>query len=275
VYTERVQFGLGSGLTPVIKKLLIANFAIFLLQLHVFGLDKWIIDNLALQPNQVVHGKIWQLVTYMFLHSGFLHIIFNMFTLWMFGCEVEQYLGSKRFTTFYFLSGIGAALFHMLFNWNSADPMLGASGAIYGVLVAFAVLFPDRIITLLLFFVLPVRIKAKYLVGIFVGISVFLGLRGATSGSGDHIAHLAHLGGAVAGFVLLKYNVLLGNVIRQIKIRRALKEAKQVKKQNDDIQRKRFEVDRILDKINQVGYNQISDKEKKLLKEFSEILSRE
>ena len=157
IYERRIQFGFGTGLTPVVKKLLIANIAVYLIQLVSYrAAGPVILYYFALQPLAVISQfKIWQIVTYLFLHGNFFHIFFNLFALWMFGCEVERTLGSGRFLKFYFTTGVGAALIYLLFNYGSSTPVIGASGAIYGVLVAFALLFPERIVTLLLFFVLP------------------------------------------------------------------------------------------------------------------------
>jgi len=277
-YSNRVQFGFGGSLTPVVKNLLIINVAVYLVQIFTakMGAIPPLIYAFALRPFEVTHHfGIWRLVTYMFLHGSFLHIFFNMFTLWMFGCEVERALGSKYFLKYYFMTGIGAGLFHVLFNWGSPYNVIGASGAIYGVLVAFAVLFPHRTITLLLFFVLPVRMKAWHLVTIFVGLSLISGIQGQVFGVSDGVAHLAHLGGALIGYLLLRGNFLVSRLVHELRIRQEMKRISMQRKKEEDIQRKREEVDRILDKINEVGYENISEKEKKVLKEFSEFLSRE
>ena len=211
----------------------------------------------------------------MFLHGSFMHIFFNMFTLWMFGCEVERGMGSQNFLRFYFLTGLGAAFFHMIFNWGSSIPVIGASGAVYGVLVAFAVMYPNRVITLLLFFVLPISIKAKYLVAIFVSISLIAGIQGQLFGATTGVAHLAHLGGAIVGFILLRHNEFIAGIVQKIRIRQQQKKIAEEERRQEDIRQKRTEVDRILDKINEVGYEKISEKEKQILKEFSEYLSRD
>src|SRR5690625_2936508 len=139
----------------------------------------------------------WQLVTYMFIHAGFSHIIFNLFALWIFGQGIENYWGTKRFALYYFLTGIGAALIHMWIGGGGA-PTIGASGAVYGILLAFGMMFPDRYIMLL---IPPIPIKAKYFVAIFGAIELFYGVTGTRVG----IAHFAHLGGMVVGFLLIKY----------------------------------------------------------------------
>lgn len=142
---------------------------------------------------------VWQVFTYQFLHGGFFHLFFNMFALWMFGMELETLWGSRRFLTYYLLSGVGAAIVQILI---ATVPTLGASGAVYGILLAFGMTFPNRQIFM---FPLFIPIKAKYFVMIFAGIELFSGLRGS-----DGIAHFAHLGGAATGFLLLKYGEELG-----------------------------------------------------------------
>ncbi len=275
--TQKIRFGFGGGLTPVVKWLLISNVIVYFIQLITLRMGSPLTSWLSLQPYEITHHfKFWQLATYQFLHSeaSFFHIFFNMFTLWIFGCEVERWQGSKNFLRYYLLSGIGAGLFHILFNWNSPTPVIGASGAIYGVLVAFAVYFPDRIVTLLLFFILPVSLKAKHLVAFFVGISLFSGIVGIF-GKSDSIAHFAHLGGALVGYLMLRGDNLMGIVIRKYRTYQHQKQFMAEQKRQQDIREKRDEVDRILDRINEVGYDSLSDEEKKNLKKASEFLSKE
>jgi membrane associated rhomboid family serine protease len=133
----------------------------------------------------------------MFLHGGFGHIFFNLFALWMFGQSIENYWGTKRFTVFYFLTGIGAAILHMFIGGGGA-PTIGASGAVYGILLAFGMMFPNREIMLLF---PPIPMKAKYFVAIFGVIELVSGISRTDSG----VAHFAHLGGMLVGFILIKY----------------------------------------------------------------------
>ena len=152
----------------------------------------------GLVPRDVTHNwHIWQLVSYIFLHDRYniLHILFNMLGLWMFGSALEDIWGSREFTKFFFICGIGAGILMVLLSPNSTLPTIGASGSIYGVLLAFGVLFPDRIIYWLIF-----PIPAKYFVMIMGGIAFFSSIRA----SGGSIAHVAHLGGMLCGFVYLK-----------------------------------------------------------------------
>lgn len=271
------RLGLGGGLTKAIKYLLIINTAVFLLQ-HLMPssstgeplLIKWF----GMHPEWVYSKfQIWQIFTYMFLHGqgDIWHLLFNMFVLWMFGCEVERALGTREFVKYYIVCGLGAGILHLLFKLNSIIPVVGASGAIYGVMVAFAVLFPERMITLLLFLILPIQIKAKYLVMIFAGISLFLGYLGGNDG----VAHFAHLGGMIVGFVYLKLDWRRDYIGTWIRRKRETRLMIQNMKKRQAMQRIRERVDQILDKINEVGYDNLSEDEKKVLKEASYLISQE
>ena len=160
----------------------------------------------------------WQPLTHMFMHGGWWHILFNMYTLVMFGMVVERVLGTKKFLILYFVTGLGAVALHTGVEWldirrlaASASmvaqsdvidmlrtPMVGASGAVYGVLVAFAMLYPEARMTLIF---PPVTLDAKWMVAIFIGIELITGITGTQVG----IAHFAHLGGALFGFLLILY----------------------------------------------------------------------
>lgn len=139
----------------------------------------------------------WQLITYMFLHADIYHILFNLFALWIFGQAIENLWGSKRFLVYYMLCGIGAAVIHM-FVGGYFTYTLGASGAVFGILLAFGMMFPDRYIMLL---IPPIPVKAKYFVTFYGLFELFNGLSMPNSG----VAHFAHLGGLVIGFILIKY----------------------------------------------------------------------
>ena len=174
-YTEKVQLGFGR-ITPGVKWLLYINGGVYLLQLisrHSF--DVWFGLNSTFILNYLT---IWQFVTYMFLHGGFFHIFFNMFILWIFGCEVERAWGTKEFLKYYFITGIGSAIlsFFIYFIFSMNVVMIGASGAICGIILAFAFMYPNRVITLFLFLVLPISMKAKYLAMMLAGISLFSGI---------------------------------------------------------------------------------------------------
>jgi membrane associated rhomboid family serine protease len=211
-YTNRPSFsgslGMG-GITPAVKWLLIANTAIFILSYLSHGLADTLFTLFGLMPARVVHSlAVWQIVSYMFLHdaTGFTHILFNMLALWMFGVPVESTWGTRRFLRYYFLCGIGAGVAVVLLNYAIGDPhstTIGASGAIYGLLLAFGMLFPEA--RILFFFLFP--IPAKIYVWIMAAI-VFLSTLGATGGA---VSHIAHLGGMVAGFVIIKTGLGMGS----------------------------------------------------------------
>ncbi|HCD50882.1 MAG TPA: DUF1751 domain-containing protein [Balneolaceae bacterium] len=183
---------------PGIKYLLIWNAIFFLATINVFvggytPLGKFLSDYIVLQP--FGHGFMpWQLVTYMFLHASFGHIFFNLLALWIFGQAIENLWGTRRFLVYYFLTGIGAGLFHLVLNSN---PVIGASGAVYGILLAFGMMFPNRYIVMLF---PPIPMKAKYFVAMFGALELLNGMGQTNSG----IAHFAHLGGLVVGFILIK-----------------------------------------------------------------------
>jgi membrane associated rhomboid family serine protease len=185
---------------PVIKNLLIINTLVFLAQILLdqqFALTA----RLALWPVDTPFFSPYQLITHMFTHSpeSLFHILFNMFALWMFGKILENVWGSKRFLTFYLICGIGAAVAHLAVQYfmGGAGPAVGASGAVMGVLVAFAYLFPN---TELFILFIPFPVKAKWAVIGYVLIDLFSGI---TRVAGDNIAHFAHLGGALTGFILV------------------------------------------------------------------------
>lgn len=177
--------------TPIIKKLFWANIALFVLTLLSGGL---LYEYFAQWDFRGDHFHVWQLVTHQFLHGGFMHIIFNMLALVSIGPFCEEYLGERKFLPFYILSGIGAALLHM-FIVTSNIPMVGASGAIFGLLVLFAFINPDDKLYL---FLIPFGIKAKYLTSVLLIVEVLLGIFSTCDGVG----HWAHVGGGLTGAIL-------------------------------------------------------------------------
>ncbi len=271
-YERTYRIGFGGGLTPAIKYLLISNVAIFVLGLLIPNGENIIVKWFGLTPGTVfTKFQLWQFVTYMFVHGGIWHLVMNMFFLWMFGGEVERTLGTREFVKYYVICGLGGALVHLIINFNSPVPVVGASGAIFGVMAAFGILFPERTITLLLFLVLPVQMKAKYLVMIFAGIAL---LAGAAS-TNDGVAHFAHLGGMVAGFIYLKLDWRLDYVGNWLRQQRESRKVVQDLKKHQAMQRIRERVDEILDKINEVGYDQLDEEEKRILREASQKFSEE
>ena len=192
------------GLTPAVKWLLIVNTAIFLIAFLSRNLDATLVNYFGLTPVSVLHLAVWQLFTYMFLHStaGFTHLLMNMLTLWMFGVPLESAWGSRRFLRFYFFCGIGAGVAVVVLNYllpggRPEVPTIGASGALYGLLLAFGLVFPDA--RILFFFIFP--IQARVYVWIMVGILL---LTAWGSGIGGPVSTIAHLGGMACGYLFLK-----------------------------------------------------------------------
>lgn len=214
--TSSFAYSFGPGpLTPAIKALVAANVAAFLLALVMPAITL----RLGLRPADVVGSlALWQPVTYMFLHGGIFHILFNMLALWMFGVELERMWGSRFFLKFYFVAGVGAALTTLLLSFTPfafANQLyysltIGASGAVYGILLAYARYFPHR--PILPYFVFP--IPAKYFVIIIGAIS----LLSSMNGPGGGIAHTTHLGGLVAAYLYLKSGART-HLIAEIKYR--------------------------------------------------------
>jgi membrane associated rhomboid family serine protease len=229
-----------AGMPPVVKNLIIINVVMLILTelLKISGVNLNGILGLYFPESEFFRS--WQVVTHMFMHGGFVHLLFNMFALWMFGRVLEQVWGPKRFLMYYLVTGLGAAFFFELVQFiqynkvmavispeqlqlvydsggeaisqgrNFADsqmgklnsilnvPVVGASGAVYGVLLAFGVLFPN---TQLMFIFPPIPVKAKYVVIGYAAIELYL----AITSPGSGIAHTAHLGGMIFGYLLIRY----------------------------------------------------------------------
>ncbi len=253
---------------PAVKWLIIINVAFFLGPRVLFFNLYTFHQIFGLVPARLFGNLfIWQPVTYMFLHGGTWHILINMFILWMFGSELERTWGTREFLKFYFVAGIGAGLVNVVFSIFSPEtwhiPIIGASGAIYGILVAYAMLFPNRLVYV--YFLIPV--KVKYLV-IFLVVIEFLSTYRA-----DGVAHFAHLGGALFGFLYLRYNLRwrlrkwsLSELVQRLREDRMARK----REEGDKLME---EVDAILDKINKVGYENLTRREKKILDKASDKLS--
>lgn len=316
-------FGGFSLFPPVIKTLLVVNVAVYLLfnlilagfTIGGMSVDLIVMKYFALNPLQGITFRDdlggfvtlgfypWQLVTYMFLHGGFFHLFLNMFALWMFGVELENLWGSKRFFNYYMLTGIGAGLCNLLIAplFTSVGPTVGASGAVYGILVAFGYLFPDR--SIYIYGLIPV--KAKFLVIIYMLIELFAVAGGTDSG----IAHVAHLGGGVVGLIYLLLFSRRGSVnffgnsgfsnrftsyksdtgnrrggfvqsngssIEQAKYRE-----EEVRKEDENSYEKEVrereriaqeKLDAVLDKISESGYGSLTEEERRVLQQESRRL---
>lgn len=225
------RLGRSQVIPPVIKNLIIINVVVFLIQWTFENRgSNWMNDFFALHDIRSSFFRPHQIITYMFLHGGFWHIFWNMLILWMFGSILENYWGPKRFLTFYIVCGIGAALLHLLVIYKELKPAydalstfpihdqmmlrsspgaslggyqinestLGASGAIFGCMVAFGLLFPNSLIYI--YALIP--IKAKWAVLAYVVYELFLGVQ---NNAGDNVAHWAHLGGGLVGLLLVFY----------------------------------------------------------------------
>lgn len=295
---------------PVIKYLLISNIGVFILQF--FFLDTLragsvpvgdlFVKNFALFTYESPFFRPWQLFTYMYMHGGFSHLFFNMFALWMFGMELENMWGSKTFFIFYTVCGVGAGIANAflapLVSYIPPNvPTVGASGSIYGVLIAFGMIFPNRYIYI--YFMLP--IKAKYLVIVYILIEVFA----VASQSQSGIAHIAHLGGGVVGFLYVYFILNKGkpkffknqgqdnNVFNNFKdmfekkpeppkyeppknVYDANFEDLSKSKYEDDMRRNEKEaqikIDTILDKLGANGYASLTEEEKRILFQESKKL---
>lgn len=309
------------NIPTVTKNLLLINIVVFLAAMvfrSQFDLSHWGSLHFFLAPD----FHLYQLITYQFLHADIWHIFFNMFALWMFGCVIERVWGAQRFLVYYFVCGIGAGLCQELVQYveysgelaalgmNGVIPVqtghgvitmtvaeylntwgtIGASGAVYGILLAFGMTFPNERIFI---FPLPIPIKAKWFVCIYAAIELFA----AYSSAGDHVAHVAHLGGMLFGLLLILYwrrhpgslNIGSGrqyfeNMKRNFEQRRkpqAPPTSSNVRQEGfgptreDDMeynarkQQRQAEVDAILDKIRKSGYDSLTKDEKRRLFEAS------
>ena len=188
---------------PVTLALIVANVAVYLLQTAQPGLAipfaLWPLAASAASGGQVGF-EVWQLLTYGFLHGSFVHLLFNMFALYMFGGALEQVVGARRFTAYYLVSVLAAAVTQLLVMGMSHGiyPTVGASGGVFGLLLAYAIYFPHNRVYFLL---VPFPIKARVFVFIYAAIELFLGVTGTQEG----VAHFAHLGGLVGGGLMLAY----------------------------------------------------------------------
>ena len=212
-YYEQPRGSFLSAIPVVTRNLLVINVVMFIATLVN---EEFMVSTFSMFYPASPFFRFWQPFTYMFMHGGFWHIFFNMYTLLMFGTVIERTIGTKNYIIFYLVTGLGAMALHtgveylqashylaagtpaaqVSYNQLLRTPMLGASGAIYGLLVAYAMLFPDARMTLLF---PPITLDAKWWVGIFIVIELLTGI----TGTGMGVAHFAHLGGALLGFLLI------------------------------------------------------------------------
>lgn len=272
-YYGRPSFRFGPGMTDWVKILIIVNAAVFLVQMiagasftRMFGLV----------PADAIGGlRLWQFVTYMFLHGDFFHIVFNMFMLWMFGSDLERSWGPETFIRFYFFTGVGAGALSWITAPNSMTPIIGASGALFGILLAYAMAYPDR--RVFVSFLFPV--KVKYLVIFLCVLNLIAAFQYTASG----IAHFAHLGGLLFGYIYLRWfgrstwvssgsgaawgPSAWGETLRKWQTKRRLRVIDLEKKR---AAARRHEVDVILEKIAREGMESLSPRERRILEEESD-----
>ncbi len=285
MFGQNINVRFGGPITPAVKNLMIINGGIFLLQ-NLIGLFYPNMIEILFGLNHtglVQEFKIWQIFTYMFLHGGWLHIIFNLLTLWMFAGELEQLWGSKNFTRYYIYTGIGAGIFIAIMNFfvYTSHPInfnelkyqpttIGASGAIYAILLAYGMTWPNR--EVLIYFIIPIKIK--YLVIIF-GLIEFFGSLSNVSGSGSNISHIGHLGGLFSGFIYIYFKKNLSRASSYSKqkfknenfVSQTIKAARLKKKKleiDNRIKAKKI-IDELLEKIAKSGMGSLTSEEKKNL----------
>jgi len=242
-------------LPKAVKNLLIANVGVYIF-LIISRLHGWGVAFFSLIPSEITeHAQLWRLFTYSFIHANiFWHLILNMFALWMFGPEIERFLGTYKFLLYYFLTGAGGALCTVLFYPHSSAVTIGSSGCIFGLMVAFAVLFPNAVISLIF---PPIGIKARTFVVVFAILQILFAFEGTRG-----INWLVHLGGMFVGYLYLeifvqgKLGVIWNNWTRKVADNKARE------KRNFMTE----EIDPILDKINKVGMQGLNREELKKLK---------
>lgn len=264
------------GMPIAIRTIITINVVVFLLQ--IVGLNDFFIRAMAFDPSlPTAIIQPWRLVTYMFLHAGGFHILFNMLWLWWMGRSVEQTLGPRTFSVIYFGSGIGGALLDIAFaQFVGINLVIGASGAVFGIMVAFAMLFPRMPIML---FLLP-PIEARYVVAGLIALDLLF------LGSADNTARIVHLGGAGIGYLLMRYQQQgfdLSSLVRPIEhfwynLKGAYQKKKSTRNSSNlrsvsDVEiveeTEQSELDEILEKISRKGYDGLTKEEKKKLFELS------
>ena len=240
-----------------VKLLLIINIVVFVL-MELSGQKNILFQLFGLVPRAVLQEyKLWQTFTYLFLHGGWIHILFNMLVLWMFGKDLEMDWGKNEFLIFYFVCGIGSGLITVLANINSSIVIVGASGSIYGVLVAYGFTYPNR--TVYLYGVFP--LKVKYVVLGF-GVIAFVASLSITQ---SKVSHITHLAGMIIGIIYILFNFRWKNIrLWYAKIRLGSIQDKQNNYEDEEAHIK-MQVDKILDKLNDQGWESLTSKEEKFL----------
>ena len=251
--------------TDAIKILVSVNFGIFLLQ-TIARTEGMFFPLFGLVPKLVwSEFMLWQPFTYLFFHGSIWHVLINMFVLWMFGSELERLWGKEHFLKFYFVTGVGAGLVTMIIGLNSMTPIVGASGAVYGVLLAYGLTYPNR--TVYLYGIIPIK-SLWFVIGI--GVIAFM----SSFDNVSQISHLTHLSGMVIGYLMLKRPVRFNDLwftIRKRTLEYKIKHEEKKVSQHQEIER---EIDGILDKINREGFDSLTNEEHDRLYKGSQSLSR-
>jgi membrane associated rhomboid family serine protease len=262
------SLGFGPPLTPTIKVLLAANISVFVLQSMLGHTEArvWFDGFFGLVPRKALTGlHVWQFGTYMFLHDGFWHVFWNMFILWMFGSELDVLWGRRGFLQYYFVTGAGAGLVYFLLMpliepVSAYVPLIGASGACFGLLMAYGMLFPER--RVMWMFLIPIKVKWFVLgIGLLELMSIW---------RADSVGHLAHLGGLLFGYLYLRGGKKwLDGLLRAWRRRRAGTRFRVVDDEPDSGPAARKEVDRILEKISREGLDSLTPEEQDVLRRAS------
>lgn len=259
----------------VTEALIWLNVAVFFVQLLCTAVRFDDFERLlALSATGIAHGFFWQPLTYMFLHGGIWHILVNLMVLWFFGREVEFFIGPRVFTRLYLFGGLAGAALWLAFNLHSLSPVIGASAAVLACVVAFATLFPEREVTLLVFFVLPVTLKARTLAWIAIAVDAVPLL----SGTDTNIAHLAHLGGAALGYLYIKglgYGAPPRWLLWSQRLGQLFRPRQQSPRRPQSVEDYiREEIDPILDKISRDGIHSLSRRERKILESARDLMQK-
>jgi len=251
--------------TDAIKVLIGLNLLLFIFKSISRG-EINLVEIFGLSP-ETIWPLVWQPFTYMFIHGDFWHVAINMLVLFLFGSELETIWGRQGFIKYYIITGVGSGLIWILFQSFSSSSayLIGASGAVYGILTAYGLMFPNRIVYI--YFLFPV--KVKWFVIILGAVAFFSSL-----GSHSNISHLTHLSGMIIGFTYLRFNRQWKKAV--FSMRKQILESKIKREENLKKKKRKLQedVDQILDRINQVGYDGLSDSEKSRLYAASRDISR-
>lgn len=260
---SQYRFNMRRRLSPGIRILIIINAALFILGWILPELNRYMIVYGGLVPKLFTQSFfIWQPVTYMFLHGGFSHVFFNMFALWMFGTELENQWGTKFFLKYYFVTGIAAGILSALVQPNSQIPIIGASGAIYGLLLAFALMYPNRIV----YFNFLIPIKVKYFVMIFAAIELFSSM----GNGGDGVAHFTHLSGMIFGYLYLLWRDRKKKKTPSKRFKIVWNSKSKNPKKTHVFRNEKDELQSLLNRINKDGYASLSENEKERLLDLTD-----